>query len=89
MPLLVTDIKSVFHSIQSMSRSLSYPPHLPACRFPKDTPAEQIEALTDDDYVFKHLILHVSIIAVLSITAVPMMQKQKAVASKTANAKAQ
>lgn len=41
--------------------------------FPKDTAAEQIEALTDEDYVLKHFGLHVALVAVLGPTCMPFV----------------
>ena len=74
-------------------RRISVFPHAYAARrfdsFPKDTTAEQIEALTDEDYVFKHLILHAAIVGVLAITAIPTIQKQNAAAAKVASVKVQ
>lgn len=45
--------------------------------FPKDTAAEQIEALTDDDYVLKHFGLHVALLAVLGPTCMPFIKEVK------------
>lgn len=45
--------------------------------FPKDTAAEQIEALTDDDYVMKHLGLHIALIAVLVPTSMPFIKEAR------------
>ena len=42
--------------------------------FPKDTVAEQIEALTDDDYVLKHFCLHFVFVAVLGPTCMPFIK---------------
>jgi hypothetical protein len=44
--------------------------------FPKDTAAEQIEALVDEDYVLKHFIFHVVLIAVLTPTCIPFIKKE-------------
>ena len=41
--------------------------------FPKDTVAEQIEALTDDDYVLKHAGLHIALLPVLGLTCMPFI----------------
>ena len=41
--------------------------------FPKDTAAEQIEALTDEDYVLKHACLHIALVAVLGPTCMPFI----------------
>eukprot|EP00986_Skeletonema_menzelii_P017511 scaffold20031_cov69-Skeletonema_menzelii.AAC.1 len=44
--------------------------------FPKDTAAEQIEALVDEDYVMKHFIFHVVLIGVLTPTCIPFIKKE-------------
>lgn len=44
--------------------------------FPKDTASEQIEALVDEDYVLKHFIFHVVLIAVLTPTCIPFIKKE-------------
>ena len=41
--------------------------------FPKDTAAEQIEALTDEDYVLKSACLHIALVAVLGPTCMPFI----------------